>query len=73
MAWDTADTDSVQSVDILKRTEIKAEPSTLQSNGTVRLHEFVSKTVCYLYQTDNLFTELLLLFFLFVFKTTYAS
>ncbi|MCI4387576.1 hypothetical protein PGIGA_G00075790 [Pangasianodon gigas] len=45
MVWDTADTDSVQSVDILKRTEIKAEPSTPQSSGGVRLHEFVSKTV----------------------------
>lgn len=45
MVWDTADTDSVQSVDILKRTEIKPEPSTPQSNGGIRLHEFVSKTV----------------------------
>lgn len=46
MVWDTADTDSVQSVDILKQTESKAEPSTPQSSGGVRLHEFVSKTVC---------------------------
>lgn len=45
MAWDTADTDSVQSVEVLKQTEMKAEPSTPQSNGGVRLHEFVSKTV----------------------------
>ncbi|XP_017342064.1 rac GTPase-activating protein 1 [Ictalurus punctatus] len=45
MVWDTADTDSVQSVDILKQTESKAEPSTPQSSGGVRLHEFVSKTV----------------------------
>lgn len=46
MAWETADMDSVHSVDILKRTETKAEPSTPQSNGSIRLHEFVSKTVC---------------------------
>ncbi|KAI5101973.1 rac GTPase-activating protein 1 isoform X1 [Silurus meridionalis] len=45
MVWDTADTDSVQSVDIIKRSGTKAEPSTPQSNGSVRLHEFVSKTV----------------------------
>lgn len=45
MVWDTADTDSVQSVEVAKRTENKAEPSTPQSNAGVRLHEFVSKTV----------------------------
>ncbi|KAI5609021.1 rac GTPase-activating protein 1 isoform X1 [Silurus asotus] len=45
MVWDTADTDSVQSVDVIKRSGTKAEPSTPQSNGSVRLHEFVSKTV----------------------------
>uniref|UniRef100_A0A4W4HKT3 Rac GTPase-activating protein 1 n=1 Tax=Electrophorus electricus TaxID=8005 RepID=A0A4W4HKT3_ELEEL len=48
--WDTVDTDSVQSVDVFKqphkpRRESKAEPSTPQGNGVVRLHEFVSKTV----------------------------
>ncbi|XP_043080965.1 rac GTPase-activating protein 1 [Puntigrus tetrazona] len=48
--WDTADTDSVQSMDVFKHPrqpngEIKAEPSTPQGNGGVRLHEFVSKTV----------------------------
>uniref|UniRef100_A0AAR2JTS1 Rac GTPase-activating protein 1 n=1 Tax=Pygocentrus nattereri TaxID=42514 RepID=A0AAR2JTS1_PYGNA len=44
------DTDSIQSVDVFKRPnhverESKAEPNTPQSNGSVRLHEFVSKTV----------------------------
>ncbi|ROL43166.1 Rac GTPase-activating protein 1 [Anabarilius grahami] len=48
--WDTADTDSVQSMDVFKQPshpngESKAEPSTPQGNGGVRLHEFVSKTV----------------------------
>lgn len=46
MVWATTDTDSVQSVDVLSRTDGKVEPSTPQSNGGVRLHEFVSKTVC---------------------------
>lgn len=46
MVWATEDTDSVQSVEVLTRTDSKAEPSTPQSNGGVRLHEFVSKTVC---------------------------
>ncbi|KAL7864372.1 hypothetical protein AOLI_G00157920 [Acnodon oligacanthus] len=50
MEWNTADTDSLQSVDVFKRSsqverESKAESSTPQSNGSVRLHEFVSKTV----------------------------
>ncbi|GAA6107049.1 rac GTPase-activating protein 1 [Tachysurus ichikawai] len=45
MVWATEDTDSVQSVEVLTRTDSKAEPSTPQSNGGVRLHEFVSKTV----------------------------
>ncbi|XP_060793312.1 rac GTPase-activating protein 1 [Neoarius graeffei] len=44
IVWASADMDSVQSVDI-KRTEMKAEPSTPQNNGGVRVHEFVSKTV----------------------------
>uniref|UniRef100_A0A9J8AKI5 Rac GTPase-activating protein 1 n=1 Tax=Cyprinus carpio carpio TaxID=630221 RepID=A0A9J8AKI5_CYPCA len=48
--WDTADTDSVQSMDVFKQPgqpngEIRTEPSTPQGNGGVRLHEFVSKTV----------------------------
>ncbi|KAG9269144.1 rac GTPase-activating protein 1 [Astyanax mexicanus] len=48
MDWDTADTDSVQSMDVFKQPsrpqrESRAEPSTPQ--GGVRLHEFVSKTV----------------------------
>ncbi|CAM4677238.1 unnamed protein product [Leuciscus chuanchicus] len=48
--WDTADTDSVQSMDVFKHPsqpngESRAEPSTPQGNGGVRLHEFVSKTV----------------------------
>ncbi|XP_059397412.1 rac GTPase-activating protein 1-like [Carassius carassius] len=50
LEWDTADTDSVQSMDVFKQPsqpngEIKAGPSTPQGNGGVRLHEFVSKTV----------------------------
>ncbi|XP_051517674.1 rac GTPase-activating protein 1-like [Myxocyprinus asiaticus] len=48
--WDTADTDSVQSMDVFKQPSqpdggYKAEPSTPQGNGGFRLHEFVSKTV----------------------------
>uniref|UniRef100_A0AAR2L6L9 Rac GTPase-activating protein 1 n=1 Tax=Pygocentrus nattereri TaxID=42514 RepID=A0AAR2L6L9_PYGNA len=43
-------TGEFQSVDVFKRPnhverESKAEPNTPQSNGSVRLHEFVSKTV----------------------------
>ncbi|KAA0707286.1 Rac GTPase-activating protein 1 [Triplophysa tibetana] len=47
MEWDTADTDSVQSMDVFKQPsgQHKAEPSTPQGNGGMRLHEFVSKTV----------------------------
>ncbi|RXN05371.1 rac GTPase-activating 1 [Labeo rohita] len=50
LEWDTADTDSVRSMDVFKQPsqpngELKAEPSTPQGNGGVRLHEFVSKTV----------------------------
>ncbi|XP_016354357.1 rac GTPase-activating protein 1-like [Sinocyclocheilus anshuiensis] len=50
LEWDTADTDSVQSMDVFKQPsqpngETKAGPSTPQGNGGVRLHEFVSKTV----------------------------
>ncbi|XP_051961938.1 rac GTPase-activating protein 1-like [Xyrauchen texanus] len=50
LEWDTADTDSVQSMDVFKQSShpdggYKAEPSTPQGNGGVRLHEFVSKTV----------------------------
>ncbi|NP_955925.1 rac GTPase-activating protein 1 [Danio rerio] len=48
--WDTVDTDSVQSMDVFKQpslpnAENRAEPSTPQGNGGVRLHEFISKTV----------------------------
>ncbi|XP_076840436.1 rac GTPase-activating protein 1 [Brachyhypopomus gauderio] len=48
--WDSADTDSVQSVGVFKQPQqpqrqSRAEPSTPQGNGGVRLHEFVSKTV----------------------------
>lgn len=47
MEWDS---ESVKSEDVFKQPsnpegEMKAEPSTPQSNGGVRLHEFVSKTV----------------------------
>ncbi|XP_070695930.1 rac GTPase-activating protein 1 [Pempheris klunzingeri] len=47
MEWDS---ESVKSEDIFKQPdipdrEIKAHPSTPQSNGGVRVHEFVSKTV----------------------------
>lgn len=47
MEWDS---ESVQSVDVFKQPvvpeeEIKMQPSTPQSHGGVRLHEFVSKTV----------------------------
>ncbi|XP_051947611.1 rac GTPase-activating protein 1-like isoform X2 [Xyrauchen texanus] len=50
LEWDTADTDSVQSMDVFKQPcqpdgGYKAEPSTPQGNGGFRLHEFVSKTV----------------------------
>lgn len=50
--WGTADTDSVQSMDVFRHPsqpngESRAEPSTPQGNGGVRLHEFVSKTVGY--------------------------
>ncbi|XP_058619818.1 rac GTPase-activating protein 1 [Onychostoma macrolepis] len=53
LEWDTADTDSVQSMDVFKQPSqpngenkrSMAEPSTPQGNGGVRLHEFVSKTV----------------------------
>lgn len=47
MEWDS---ESVKSEDVFKQPanpelEMKAAPSTPQSNGGVRLHEFVSKTV----------------------------
>lgn len=47
MEWDS---ESVKSEDVFKQPsnpegEMRAEPSTPQSNGGVRLHEFVSKTV----------------------------
>lgn len=47
MEWDS---ESVKSEDVFKQPsnpgrEMKAEPSTPQSNGGVRLHEFISKTV----------------------------
>lgn len=47
MDWDS---ESVKSEDVFKQPgnpegEMKAKPSTPQSNGGVRLHEFVSKTV----------------------------
>uniref|UniRef100_A0A665W586 Rac GTPase activating protein 1 n=1 Tax=Echeneis naucrates TaxID=173247 RepID=A0A665W586_ECHNA len=47
MEWDS---ESVKSEDVFKQPanpegEIKTQPSTPQSNGGVRLHEFVSKTV----------------------------
>ncbi|XP_008291780.1 rac GTPase-activating protein 1 [Stegastes partitus] len=47
MEWDS---ESVKSEDVFKQPsnpegQMKAEPSTPQSNGGVRLHEFVSKTV----------------------------
>ncbi|KAG7221713.1 hypothetical protein INR49_000080 [Caranx melampygus] len=47
MEWDS---ESVKSEDVFKQPanpegEIRAQPSTPQSNGGVRLHEFVSKTV----------------------------
>lgn len=62
--------DSVQSVDI-KRTEMKAEPSTPQNNGGVRVHEFVSKTVCLMsiYPKLIIFLERITVF---VFLTTLA-
>lgn len=47
MEWDS---ESVKSEDVFKQPanpelEMKTAPSTPQSNGGVRLHEFVSKTV----------------------------
>lgn len=47
MEWDS---ESVKSEDVFKQPgfpegEMKAQPSTPQSTGGVRLHEFVSKTV----------------------------
>lgn len=47
MEWDS---ESVKSEDVFKQPgnperEMIAEPRTPQSNGGVRLHEFVSKTV----------------------------
>lgn len=47
MEWDS---ESVKSEDVFKQPanpdgEMKAAPSTPQSNGGVRIHEFVSKTV----------------------------
>ncbi|XP_058498577.1 rac GTPase-activating protein 1 [Solea solea] len=47
MEWDS---ESVKSVDVFKQPSVpegerKAQPSTPQNNGCVRLHEFVSKTV----------------------------
>lgn len=51
MDWDS---ESVKSDDIFKQPGIpdrgiKAQPSTPQSNGGVRLHEFVSKTVSFFF------------------------
>lgn len=47
MEWDS---ESVKSEDVFKQPEnpegeLKMQPSTPQSHGGVRLHEFVSKTV----------------------------